>query len=53
MLFDAKRDAYCHNLKGKRNLVGAIKVKHIIHDDKIWAQCKIIMIMTKPLFITM
>jgi hypothetical protein len=31
--------------------VGAINVKHVIHDDKFWASCKIIMTMTKPLFI--
>jgi hypothetical protein len=37
MLFDAKWDAYCHSLKCKRNFVGAIKVKHIIQDDKFWA----------------
>ncbi len=53
MLFDAKWDAYRHSLKGKRNFVGAIKVKHIIHDDKFWARCKIIMTLTKPLFIAM
>jgi hypothetical protein len=37
MLFDAKWDAYCHSLKGKRNFVGAINVKHVMDDDKFWA----------------
>jgi hypothetical protein len=49
MLFDAKWDAYGHSLKGNRNLVRVVKVRHNIHDDEFWAQCKNIMTMAKTL----
>jgi hypothetical protein len=48
-LFDAKWDAYGHSLKGNRNLVRVVKVRHNICDDEFGAQCKNIMTMEKTL----
>jgi hypothetical protein len=39
-MLDLKWEAYVHIFKGRRNLDGVAKVRHIIYDDKFWVQCK-------------